>query len=159
HDAYFVQRFWLANRWYTVEEFDDGRRNLLEAFGHKPELFEDPEELLTKLLENALDLHIDDPVAYQERFLAELPAELAPYISPLAARLVAWTRVAIALRAVDNGDLQAATMLLNEASRVEEASDDGWRFLRIVSDRVARTPHDPVALVTRAYDLPAVTPA
>jgi glycosyltransferase involved in cell wall biosynthesis len=154
--AYFIQRFWLSSRYYAIGEYDDGKRNLVEAFRHRPELLERPAVLLTKLVDNALDLRVEDAVDYQARFLANLPPELAPAIEPLAGRLMGWTRVGDALRRLAADDSLAWGGLIAEALADPKVAGDGRRFVRLTLDRAMRVSGEPAEFVARAYDgLPA----
>ena len=154
--AYFVQRFWLSGRYYAVGDYEDGKRNLTEALRHRPDLATRAGLLLTKLVESAVDLRVEDPLAYQHAFLANLPEELDPIVGPMADELLAWTRVAAALRLFGRTDEADAASRLRDAALAPALAGSGGRFLRLVLDRARGYPGDPVAFVSEVFEaLPA----
>lgn len=143
-DAYFNQRFWLACRYFAVDQIADARRNLTAALGWCPELLRQRARLFHLFLASALDSRVSDPLAFIDRVFDHLPADVGATLAGAQEEMKAWACLALALRHCGRGELDEAAARLRQAIALHPplaASADA--FAGTVADFALRLPVDP----------------
>ena len=155
--AYFNQRFWLSCRYYTIGQWEDAKRNLIEAIGLRPELVEHAEDLLHLFCSNALDPRVDDPVQFVKDVYDHLPSIVDQVIRPYRSYLLSWVHAGLSMRNYGHGKIAEARDQLAQAialdATIVERTDD---FARALCDYALRLPVTPNTYVdTVLENLPA----
>lgn len=113
--AHFNQRFWLACRYFTVGRWDDARRNLRLALARKPDLLDNPYDLIQRFCTNALDPRVEHPVRFVEQLYEQLPPEVLVVAAPFRAYLLSWIYTGMAMRNYAYGPIDLAREQLARA--------------------------------------------
>lgn len=146
--AYFNQRFWLSCRYYTVGQWEDAGRNLMEAIRLRPELLDRTGDLLHLWCTNALDPRVDDPVQFIKDVFEHLPPIVDTAIQPHRSHLLSWVYAGLSMRNYGRGEITLARSQLAQAialdATIVEGTDD---FVRALCDYALRLPVTPDAYV------------
>jgi glycosyltransferase involved in cell wall biosynthesis len=113
--AYFNERWFLAFRYYAIGRTEDARRNLMEAVRLKPQLLEESEALVQKILGGILDLRVLDPVKHTDYVLGHLPPEVARVVQPHRASVYSWVYFGQAMRNFGWGKVKEARHQFSQA--------------------------------------------
>lgn len=142
--AYFFQRFWLSCRYYTVGQWEDAQRNLMDAIRLRPELLVKWSELLHLFCTNALDPRVADPVAWVGRVFDRLPPEVERIIGGQREYLIAWVQTGLAMRNYAYGRVDEAQHQLRDAiSRDHTILTREDDFAKCLCDYALRLPVQP----------------
>jgi glycosyltransferase involved in cell wall biosynthesis len=118
--AYGTMRFFVGCRYYTVGQWDDGRKNLAEALALRPDLAEHPMNLLGLLADDALSPRVGAPLEFVRGVLDHLPPA-AEGLLPYRTRLYGRVYVGLSLRSYGVGNTAEAKPLLAEAVATDPA--------------------------------------
>jgi tetratricopeptide (TPR) repeat protein len=155
--AYFNQRFWLACRYFAVDQIADAQRNLAAALAWRPELLTQREQLFHRFLASALDPRVIDPLAFIDRVFAHALPEVGAALAGLQDEMKCWASFALALRLCGRGESSEARARFQQAIALHpplaSATD---AFARVVADFALRLPVDPGEFVEAVMaNLPA----
>jgi glycosyltransferase involved in cell wall biosynthesis len=148
NEAFFIQRFWLSSRFYTIGKWNDAQRNLLEAVKYNPKLTKDPYKLYGLFLSSAMDPRVVNSVQYIENVFIHLPEEIHKLIYGFKNSIISWVHTGIALLNYGYGNLHVAKNELEKGINLNKdiiSNKNGFRCA--VSDYAFRLPVDPIEYV------------
>lgn len=156
-EAHFNQRFWLACRYYTLGRWEDARRNLAMALERKPDLLDNPDDLMQRFCANALDPRVDDPVAFVHKLYAELPPNVLAVAASFRNAVLSWVLIGLSMRNYAYGHTLLARDQLAEALSIDpEIARREEKFVTELTDFALRLPVEPEQYVdTVLNNLPA----
>jgi glycosyltransferase involved in cell wall biosynthesis len=135
-------RFWIACRYYLVQQWEDGIRNLQSALELRPDLLSHPERLLRLFYCDAVSprVRIWDPIEFIEGVFDHLPAAASP-IRHRKAELLSQVCTHLALRAFSDGDLGQGRRRIGEAVKANPAMiQPSEGFVRVVTEHLQTLP-------------------
>ncbi len=125
--AFLNQRFWLAFRYYTVMQWEDGKRNLEEAICISPGILDDADALIHRMVDSVLDLRVEDSLALADYVMEHLPAAVDEVVRPRRKALYGLVHMGLAFRNYCRGriedagkDFQMAILLMPQIASAPE---------------------------------------
>ena len=131
--AHGTIRFWIGCRYYDTGQWEDAQRNLAAALALRPQLLEQPEELLRLVRNHALNHRVSDPFQFVAGVLDHLPA-CADGLRRYHSRLLSQIYAGLAMRNYGVGNIAYAKSQFAEAMALDptgfEQTEDFARLLR-----------------------------
>lgn len=118
-EIYAGWHFWISCRYYTLGDWENAQRNLVETLKIRPGLVERPEEMLRLFYRDAISprMRVHDPIKYINDVFDHLPPELSA-LTRFRSSLLSQVYSGLAIRNYGSSRIEEARCQLSEAIRL-----------------------------------------
>lgn len=150
---YASMHLWISCSYYTLRQWEDAKRNLRITLDLDPNLAQKPVILVSKLVNNAFNPRVSDPLDFTESLIANLPPEAA-FLSRYQARLTAEIHLGIALREFASQNFDSAREHIVQAVHTDSSLlQDEDKVIEMLSACAIHLPvDDPIDYVQTVFD-------
>jgi glycosyltransferase involved in cell wall biosynthesis len=149
-EAYGTWRFWLGRRYYAIGCGTDGRRVIEQALRDYPQLATNRRLFVETLIAEALDVRVDDALAFVHLALENLPS-LAPPAGQMRELMLCRVHAGLALKAIATGDQARARLHWTQAARFPNVlSQDADAIATYCASVAMRQSSDPSCFAQQA---------